>query len=179
MTEKWKPISGYPMYDVSSYGRVRSWTDNKQRRLKDPHLLSPGLDGHGYPMVVLCANGRSKSLGIHRLVLTAFVGPRPPGKECCHADGSRTNNRLNNLRWDTRTANILDAVAHGTWTQVPPVHWGEAHSQAKLTDAKVFRIRQLYAQGGITHRELGKQFGVGRSTISHIIRRETWTAHHP
>lgn len=46
---------------------------------------------------------------ISHAVLQTFVGPRPEGKVCCHYDDSRSNNRLDNLRWDTQGANIEDA----------------------------------------------------------------------
>ena len=50
---------------------------------------------------------------IHRLVLEAFVGPCPEGMETCHNNGVRTDNRLENLRWDTSSANNDDIVKHG------------------------------------------------------------------
>lgn len=46
-------------------------------------------------------------------MLEAFVGPCPPGEECCHGPGGPADNRLANLRWDTRQANIRDAVLGG------------------------------------------------------------------
>jgi transposase len=53
---------------------------------------------------------------------------------------------------------------------------GEVHGRAVLTADKVRLIRILYASGhGITLRQLGAMFGVGLSTIYHIIRRKTWT----
>lgn len=47
-------------------------------------------------------------------MLTAFVGPCPDGMEGCHNDGDPHNNRLDNLRWDTRANNARDAIRHGT-----------------------------------------------------------------
>jgi len=55
---------------------------------------------------------------VHRLVLEAFIGPAPKGTICCHNDGDPTNNRLENLRWDTHSSNTRDAIRHGTY--VPP-----------------------------------------------------------
>ncbi len=62
---------------------------------------------------VLLYNGvKLKKFWVHRLVLIAFVGDCPPGKECCHNDGDATNNRVENLRWDTRSANMKDRFTH-------------------------------------------------------------------
>jgi hypothetical protein len=49
---------------------------------------------------------------VHRLVLEAFVGPCPDGMECCHEDGDSTNNRVDNLRWDTHEANVRERLEH-------------------------------------------------------------------
>lgn len=46
---------------------------------------------------------------IHELVLTTFVGPRPPGHEACHTNDDGLDNRLRNLRWDTKSANRQEA----------------------------------------------------------------------
>lgn len=51
---------------------------------------------------------------IHRLVLAAFVGAPPEGLIGCHNDGNKLNNHVSNLRWDTYSSNMLDAVKHGT-----------------------------------------------------------------
>jgi hypothetical protein len=45
-----------------------------------------------------------------------FVGPAPEGMEGCHYNGDPTDNRLENLRWDTRKANVADAIRHGTFS---------------------------------------------------------------
>ncbi len=45
---------------------------------------------------------------VHRLVMLAFVGLPPKGKEVRHINGIPTDNRLKNLVYGTRTENILD-----------------------------------------------------------------------
>ena len=104
-TDRWLPIPGWEgLYDVSSLGRVRG-----RRGIK-----VDWADKDGYRRVSLY-RGRSRSnRSIHALVLEAFVGPRPPGQEACHNNGDRADNRLDNLRWDTPSANQLDSVDHGT-----------------------------------------------------------------
>lgn len=170
--EKWKAIEGYDkMYDVSTHGQVRSWHKGKWGRRKEPRMLKPALS-KGYPLVCLCKNGRSKTFLVHALVLLAFVGPCPPGLECCHGDDISVNNHLANLRWDTKSANMRDAIKHGLW--VPNHIRGEAHGQAKLTEKNVIEIRHLYAGGGITYQELGARFGVSAVNIGLIINRATW-----
>lgn len=50
---------------------------------------------------------------VHTAVLLAFVGERPEGLEACHNNGIPSDNRLENLRWDTRSSNRRDTILHG------------------------------------------------------------------
>jgi hypothetical protein len=47
--------------------------------------------------------------------------------ECCHYDGDPANNRVGNLRWDTRSSNNLDAVRHGTHWAAKKTHCKHGH----------------------------------------------------
>lgn len=106
MGEHWKSVPGFEgRYEVSSEGRVRSL-------LRGGRVLRAGIASHGYPMVVL---GRGNPRTIHSLVAEAFLGPRPAGQEVRHKDGNRKNASAGNLCYGTRSENIRDAVAHGTW----------------------------------------------------------------
>lgn len=70
----------------------------------------------GYLLVAVKVDGKQRRFRVHRLVLEAFVGPCPDGKECCHRDGDPTNNSLGNLYWGTHGQNMNDQVRHGTHT---------------------------------------------------------------
>lgn len=122
--EEWRPVVGYEgLYEVSDLGRVRSldrmipdrW--GGLRPVKGKILAANISPQTGYKTATLtdAAGGRKLYYAlVHRLVLEAFVGPCPPGMECCHKDLDRSNEALSNLRWDTRSANTLDAVQHRT-----------------------------------------------------------------
>lgn len=47
---------------------------------------------------------------------------------------------------------------------------GTGHPNAKLTEADVLAIRELYAAGGISQREIGERYGVTQASISSVIR---------
>jgi hypothetical protein len=46
---------------------------------------------------------------------------------------------------------------------------------AKLTEPFVIEIRNAYALGNISQRDLARQHGVAHCTIGEIVRRQTWT----
>ncbi len=69
----------------------------------------------------------STTMFAHRAVLLAFVGPCPEGMEACHNNGDPLDNRVENLRWDTRSNNTLDKVAHGTHPMASKTHCKRGH----------------------------------------------------
>lgn len=52
---------------------------------------------------------------------------------------------------------------------------GEAQHSSKLTAEQVVEIRARYEQGGVSQYTLAEEYGVARSTLAEIVRRETWT----
>lgn len=98
--EIWKDILGYEgLYQVSNFGRVKSFKFGKER------ILKPGTNKYGYLIVILCKNGKVKHFYVHRLVAEAFI-PNTHNYPCVnHKDECKTNNNVNNLEWCTYTYN--------------------------------------------------------------------------
>jgi hypothetical protein len=159
------PIPSFPGYWAGADGSVWSFQKGgpgQERRLK------PVLQ-HRYLCVDLFLTQERKHSNrrIHRLILEAFVGPCPDGMECCHCNGVPTDNRLENLRWDTHKANGQDAAAHGTMAH------GSKHPFAKLVEDDVIAIRRLRLRG-MPVRELTKWFPVSKSSIRNILHGKKW-----
>lgn len=117
--ERWLPVVGWEgFYEVSDLGRIRTvprrvpCKGGKTRQI-NARIRRQGTLQAGYKIIVLHGDGRSTTRTVHPIVLEAFIGPRPPGMECCHNDGDPANNTLSNLRWDTKKANEFDAVRVG------------------------------------------------------------------
>jgi hypothetical protein len=108
--EEWKDIKGFPGYQVSSYGRVRSFKSNRHGLCDTPHFLGTDINSNGYERVFLGSNGR---FFIHHLVAKEFI-PNPNEHPIVrHKDDDRSNNRADNLEWGTQADNIQDAVRRG------------------------------------------------------------------
>ena len=108
--EVWKDIDGFPGYQVSDKGRVRSYINNRHDIGDKSHILKPVSNELGYESVQL---GRRNRRSIHRLVAKAFI-PNPNNYPLVrHMDDNPRNNKINNLRWGTQTDNMQDCVKHG------------------------------------------------------------------
>ena len=164
--EVWKPIPGHPMYEVSTHGRVRSWLPRNRnaRAPTEGRLMNPTIKDNGYPVVGLRRDGRYHHRTVHSLVAETFIGPRPEGHDVCHADGVRTNNLLDNLRYDTRAGNVADAQRHGTHIK------GETVGTSKLVEDQVRAIRQ----DSRSHTTIARDYGVSRMCVTRIKTRQTW-----
>lgn len=174
MNEVWADVAGWPGYEVSTLGRVRSWKRlgpgrrSFIDRSRTPKILR-SCKRNGYPSVLLMQDGVFRQwFSIHRLVLETFVGPAPsPQHQGAHGDGNRTNNRLNNLRWATPAQNNHDKHRHGTHQA------GVKVGTAKLTDVDVSLIRQRRL-AGVGVKFLAREFRVCRNTITNLTTGKTW-----
>lgn len=179
---EWRPVPGFPGYLVSDDGRVKSVARYTKR--------------HDYPvfvgerelslrvryrrgnrpvcvLVTLCKDGVPSDHRVHRLVLGAFVGPCPDGMEGCHSNGDPTDNRLANLRWDTREENLRDMDRHGTRT-TPPRHVGETHPRAKMTVEIARKILAVKHWPNGTATRLARELGISAAMVRHTRDGRCW-----
>lgn len=169
-TEVWKDIPGYEgSYQASTQGRIRSvdhqvpgrchYTGEMFTRTVKGRILKPGkFCKTGHLSVVLGRGTAGKP--VHQLIMLTFVGPCPNGQEVLHNNGDPADNRLSNLRYGTRTENILDVYQQGG-------RWRKLTAE----DAKNIRERLEKGESG---RSLAREYGVSESTISAVKTRRTF-----
>jgi hypothetical protein len=118
--EVWLPVVEYEsLYSVSDLGRVRSVprrvrNGSGMRTVPSKLIAMHAISPYGHLGVTLWRENVAQRVPVHRLVLTTFIGPRPPAMQGCHGPGGAGDNQLCNLRWDTHVENMLDMVRHGT-----------------------------------------------------------------
>lgn len=172
--EIWKDIPGYKNFQVSNRGRVFSKkrvvrSGNGEREVGNK-ILNPTLDRYGYPEVCLRERGCPHRGLIHRLVAETFIANPDEKPEVNHKDGDKQNNFVDNLEWVTAQENTRHAHELGLINLIK----GETHHWSKLSADQVVEIRRRYKQGGITQKELGKEFGVHKECIGDIVRGRNW-----
>lgn len=170
---EYRLVPDFPLYRAGTDGSLWSRFANRGpssiigdrwKRMK----CRPDPDGRVSVILFKECKGKKHFRKLHQIILETFVGPCPPGMEACHdPDPDPSNNNLSNLRWATHAENMKDSMRHGRMLR------GSAQPQAKLTEDDVKTIRSLKAQGTSTG-EISRRFGVSRSNVSRIIRREKW-----
>lgn len=159
-------IQGCSNYKVGTDGSVWSHASGRWKQRKANLFL-------GRRALSLGKNCSAKMKPVSHLVLEAFVGPRPEGMFACHNNGDKTDDRLENLRWDTPRNNNLDAIKHGTGKNY--AHKGEDNGMAKLTQEQVLEIQRLRASG-LSYRLIKEKLGLDISFghMANLISGRYW-----
>ena len=170
MKEEWKSVVGYEgKYEVSSLGKARGVRRVAEdgKRIKGKYLSMNSFT-NGYRVFSLTVSGVTKQKKASILVAEAFIGPRPQGMVVCHNNSVRNDDRLENLRYDTNSSNMLDKRKNGTCNS------GENSTTAKLTNKDVKEIRNLYDNFFISQSDIARRYNVTCSCISNVINKKTW-----
>lgn len=171
-SEVWLPVVGYEgLYEVSNQGRVRSIdrdfvTKSGKRYRRKGKIISFAVKKNGFPYkrVSLSKQGWQSMHFVSRLVLTAFVGPPKPGEQACHNNSDPSDNRVENLRWDSPKGNYKDRVKNNTHPT------GAKNPNKKLAEEDVLFIRSSKLPAKV----LGKLFNVSPEYIYNIRSKITW-----
>lgn len=106
--EEWKDVPNFKgIYQVSNYGRLRSFKKNPNGKI----LSNINKDG-GYFSVVLRYQKQVRYCRMHVLVAEAFIPNWDNKPEVNHKDTNKQNNLHSNLEWCTRKENHIHAIKH-------------------------------------------------------------------
>lgn len=149
--EVWRDIPGFPGYQASSFGRIRSCKQGSWRVLRPtPHPKTE------YLVVSLRVAGRYVARSVHRLIAATFLG-EAIGRDVNHKDGRKDSNRLDNLEYLSRGDNHRHAYRTGLREPVGK----------KLSNDQVRQIVAL--KGHFPQKVIASKFGVSRATIGLIF----------
>lgn len=163
--EEWRPVVGYEgQYEVSNMGRVRSlerkvlgkdgrWEIHHGKILK-PWKTNVGNDPNNRYLIVSMPDHNRRM--VHSLVAEAFIGERPEKHDVMHLNGIRHDNRVENLKYGTRSENLKQTY-----------EYGGKPANAKLCPADVHVIRRRLKTGESCIK-IAEDYGVSSAAIYHI-----------
>lgn len=102
----WKPVKNYEgLYEVSDSGEIRSLPRNGTA--KHARAISQRIHKTGYMYCCLNKGNKQKNFQVHRVVAESFI-PNPQNKpQVNHKNGSKIDNRVDNLEWVSQNENAL------------------------------------------------------------------------
>ena len=103
-------VPGFPDYAIDDTGSVFSKRRGDQWKQLKP--MASGKEGTYLCVALYDSDSKPHHFYIHRLMLSAYVGPCPALMECRHIDGNSHNNNLTNLAYGTRQQNEEDKMKH-------------------------------------------------------------------
>lgn len=106
-----KNLLGYEgLYLIDSLGNIVSCPrQNGSRFVNQYKILGTKTNKFGYKEVALSKDGKTKTVLLHRLIAIHFVD-NPHNLPCVnHKNGIKTDNRIENLEWCTKSQNTKHA----------------------------------------------------------------------
>lgn len=169
--EIWASIANFPEYAASNLGNIKRLTPGKGTR--PGRIIRQQFNKRtGYNYVKVRKDGATVTCVIHRLVAPTYLGNRPTVKhQCNHKNGIKTDNRVENLEWVTRSENGIHAYRLGLSHHISPC--GEKSTSSKITEEIAQAILDFplgYGNGKL----LAKKYNISKSIVSAIIVRRTW-----
>lgn len=145
-------------YEVSDTGLVR--------RTKSGRVLRHALNRRGYPIVVLCVDGKPRAFSIHRLVALTFIDSASK-LDVNHKNGSKVDNTPDNLEFVSKAENNRHARVSGLWH---PNRGATPNAKIGPELARTLREQSSYRNGAALAREHGLSYGI----VWNVLHGKTW-----
>ncbi|UBM60676.1 NUMOD4 motif-containing HNH endonuclease [Marinilongibacter aquaticus] len=170
--EKWHRIAidgveNPPHYEVSSYGRLKSFQNYADGKLLKGSVIQ------GYRSLnIRLANGKSFNRYIHKLVAEYFVEKKSDQHMfVIHKDYDKYNNVHDNLEWVTQAEMIEHNRTNPNVLNKPRPKKSKNY---KLNESKVKIIKKMLKSDTTRLKMIAKQFGITHTQLNRIRSGENW-----
>lgn len=170
--ETWKliPFEGVenpPHYEVSNYGRLRSFQSNPDGDL----IKGSVIQGYKSLNIRLVGN-KTANRYVHKLVADFFLKQASPEhKFVIHLDYDKHNNHYENLRWVTREEMYDHNRENPELKNRKPPRQTKNY---KLNEGKVKMIKKMLKSNKSRLKMIAKQFGITHTQLNRIRSGENW-----
>lgn len=125
-----------------------------------------------------------KTIRVHRFIafrslgleIPEYTGDYPTSEVVMHLCETTLCINPDHLKIGTQSENIRMAFDSGRMVSHGNSMPGVTNPRAILTNDDIVFIRELYAKGRATHRQLAKVYNVSKTQIGRILRNEQWQA---
>jgi hypothetical protein len=182
--EIWKMIDKYKDYQVSNFGRVKSF---KKYHGTDERILKQSIC-RKYFIITLSKNKIRKNKYIHRLVYETFKEKIEKGYDVHHINENKEDNFVENLestlKFDHQSFHNKGEKSswfgkhHSEKTKqlmsVNAKQKGENNSYSKLTNKEVIQIKMLFKLN-FKNKEISRIYHIAQNTVSSIRTEKRWS----
>lgn len=176
--EIWKKIKGFPKYQISNFGRVKSFKQKRNGRILKQQINIV----NGYLQIRLSRNNRVETKFVHRLLLKLFTNSNYTDLEINHINGIKSDNRLENLEWINHFKNMkhfwksdLSNKTRLKMSETQHKFKGNKSPNHKLNQNDIIRIRDYLKEELLTQKEIAKRFNISQQMISKINNNKNWS----
>jgi hypothetical protein len=150
--EIWKNIPEFNGdYQASTFGNIKN---------KSGKILKQRINKHRGNYMLIRFYGKPPFYKVHRLIAKTFIPNLYNKPDINHIDGNKTNNRIENLEWCTRSENMTHAYNTG-------LAGGKSYNSKKLNNEDVKNIKKLLENGSLI-KEISNIYNISQSYVSAI-----------
>jgi len=122
----------------------------------------------GYGRICILVNGKKRWFQAHRISYYLNKGSIRDGKIICHNCDNPACVNPDHLYSGTWADNTHDAVNRGM------MNMGEKNGNSRFVKSQIIEIRNKYATGKYSYRQIANEYDTYPMTICGIVRRKSW-----